>query len=73
MFMSGKVMRNEIIMFWRLSLESNTALRTGVFCNFYEIRDELETLGLMTDWPRLQQQCIIGVAKLSAPSLAVSA
>lgn len=73
MIMSSKTMRNELNMFWRLCFEANIAIREGVSCDLDEIRDEMETLAMMTDWPMLRARCVDVVAKIDNLPLVASA
>lgn len=73
MNMSSKTMRNELKMFWRLCFEANIAIRTGISYDLDDIRDEIDTLALMTDWPMLKARCAAVIAKIDNLPLVASA
>ncbi len=53
----SNALENELRWFWKCSLDARRPPEPLSMSNAADLRDELETLAEMTDWPRLRGAC----------------
>jgi hypothetical protein len=54
----SSILENELRMFWQCSLDARRPQEPLSAAGAADLRDELETLAMLTDWPRLREACV---------------
>ena len=65
----SNALENELRWFWKCSLDARRPPEPLSMSNAADLRDELETLAEMTDWPRLREACRQTAVAVIVPEL----
>lgn len=63
-----RISENELRLYWQCALDARRPPEPLTVSNVADLRDELEILGEMTDWPRLRDACRSTAASLVEPA-----